>query len=289
MCRAIIDWMQSCFQPQAMASPFWLYRLGVPLSVRINVTAHSEDFTDNEMWLICEQDNHKLLGRVKSGLMESLLIESEFSEKQDIKVLFQNWRGLLTKYLYSIRYLSLEDRASLLYRDSALFEKATNTGEESTYQYSDLVNFSYTRGPLQEIHFFTKDKFDYLQRGASGHLVDYVELYVDVSALKDPVAKLLGFASLIELINQQEGEEIALPEPFKSARNLVAHGFVSGQDTVNALNHEFNTSLSVHTFSRDNQDHLSLVQKETEKANKAIQAFIKSQLPQSTNTIYMNG
>ncbi|MFQ4136229.1 hypothetical protein PGN35_007895 [Nodosilinea sp. PGN35] len=271
-----------------MASPFWLYRLEIPLSVRISVTVFPEEFVDEDVWLIYEGDNHKLLGRIKGSLMGSLLMEAEFPENQDVKRLFQNWIEILTNYLYSIRYLSYEDSTRLLRRESILTENAAQTGVEKTYQYRNLVDSSYLRGSPQKIHFFTKDKFAYLQQAASGRLVDYIEQYVDISALKDPIAKLLGFASLVELINHYVEEKIELPPLFWATRNLVAHGFVSGPDTVNALNAEFEISLLKHEFSRDNQAHVAVIKKEVDEVSKAIQSFIQGQLPQRTTTVYMN-
>ncbi|GET42269.1 hypothetical protein [Microseira wollei] len=99
---------------------------------------------------------------------------------------------------------------------------------------------------------------------ASGNIEKYIEIYVDVSKLSYPVAKLIGLA-LFELINDDNKNmgwgTIQRDALAKAARELVAHGVLrSNKNAVNTLNKHFNTpGQDYHKFSRNNTKHMELV------------------------------
>jgi hypothetical protein len=279
-----------------MSSQTYLYRVEIPLSTKINATVTQDEFLEENILLLHESTNeqHKLLARASDWkpelsdcLINSLILEASFVEKQDVQKLFESFKQRLNQYLYTVRYVAYEDSATLIEREAVVKEYFCN--EEQSYKYSQLV-LPQSSGHLKQIHFFTKEDFNFILNAASGKLEKYISLYVDASKLTDPVARLIGLASLCELIEQEMGSSAIIVAPLaKSARNLVAHGVVDKPNTLTPLNNHFNTTnQQSYVFSRNNIQHIDLVKWAASEYASYIETFLANQIPTRNISITMN-
>ncbi|WP_146141050.1 hypothetical protein [Stenomitos frigidus] len=230
-----------------MTQPLLKYKVEIPLNTKINYSLADDDLLEENVVLLHEPTSktHTLFARlsdlfpeIKDFLIESLILETSFSEAQDLPKLYQVARNHINQYLYIIRYVTREDSATLINREALVTEVLD--GEEHQYRYHEIFPPQSTDS-ITRVHFLTRETFEFLLNAPSINFEKYIDIFVDVSNLRDPIARLIGFASLTELINHEVGAgTIVVDDLAKAARNLVAHGFVSGQTTVTSLNDQFN-------------------------------------------------
>lgn len=278
-----------------MSQNNYSYQVEIPLNEKIISSIENDEFLKEHDNLILlyksDEEFHSLYAKVEifgtafgDCNICSLILDSIFSEKQDIKTVFKKSQQRLNGYL-SIVKLAIPNKISEVFKEWPYREYSPNfliieTTIKELFNDKMLDNYPYKSmylpSPIISINFFTIDRFNLiLEAVKTAKIEEYVELYFDAQNISDPVAYLISLFCICESINKKFGNRtIDVPISAKAVRNLVSHSPASSLDTRTELNKRLNLNEISYNFSRNDEQHMKLVKEAIEEYSSYIQKFI---------------
>lgn len=231
-------------------------------------------------------------GKSRTITLKCLILEKKYLEPQELKNFYAYAESRMIPVLNRIRFSESYSPQDVNYHITI---KNPETGANIILASCEIKATSSTKW----LGCFNKDKYEHLFKLDNDNISQYIDSYITIKQLSDPVLRLISAYQLYELIGESvtgkpiktnseqthryfedsAGKIILKIELLAVAtRNLVSHGEVNKQETIKALNNVLASTSNYHRFDRKNKNHMELVEESANKFLLVIKNYLKGRL-----------